>query len=59
VNLPIFDQEEQLVREFFRVDAASLYRVFEQAKGKYYLLVLLLCYLQEFFDDEGIGRKEF
>jgi hypothetical protein len=51
VNLTIFDQLEQIDQEALTVDAASLYRAFEQvkdgrkAKGKRYPLALLLTLL--------------
>ena len=48
VNLTIFDQGAQIDREAVRIDAASIYRAFEQvkdgrkSKGKRYPLALLL-----------------
>ncbi len=48
MNLTVFDEIEQVDREALSVDAASLYRAFEQvkdgrkAKGKRYPLALLL-----------------
>jgi hypothetical protein len=61
VNLPIFDQEEQRDQESLRVDAASLYRAFEQvkdgrrAKGKRYPLALLFTLI--FFGKMQEGQK--